>query len=352
MKICQTALVTSAFMWSFAQPGFAQLTPVTPSSSKVVLPESTEIKLTLEKSLKSGADKVGEEVPYEVARDVYTPFPAHILLVPAGTPAFGKVTRSSRRGMLGKAGKLEFTCDYVRALDGTHISLRSEKTTASGRSNSGANVAAVLLFAPGYLLINGRDTTVDKGKEITAFVDQETLLTDPHDRPAQPQFAPVAGPTSPLSSQAISTQTLFTLKDGTQIVGSLVSFDGVSYLVATPSGSQIVSAANVASMHALTAGSPTHTEPNAAPASVALPRAAAPLAPTAAMPAATPIQAAPPAPHLPVIKTFPQRVRIETNDGNSYFGTVTAFDGAIYSVTTSSGILSVKKADVKALELL
>lgn len=341
MKICQITVAASAFVLSLVPSSFAQTPPAVPSASKVVLPESTEIKLTLEKSLKSGAEKVGEEVPYEVARDVYTPFPDHILLIPAGTPAFGKVTRSSRRGMLGKGGKLEFTCDYVRALDDTHIPLRSEKTTASGRSNSGANVAAVLLFAPGYLLINGRDITVDKGKELIAFVDQETLLTDPHDRAAGMQSAPAAAPPA---SGLVSAQTLFTLKDGSQIVGSLASFDGVSYVVATPSGSQTISAANVASMHALTAGSPILPGPAAMPAPAPPARAATPpVAPT---------QAVPPPQSLPSIKTFPQRVRVETTDGNSYFGTVTAFDGTTYSVTTSSGILSVKKTDVKTMELL
>ncbi len=342
MKICQTTVVASAFMFSLALPILAQSPAVTLPASKVVLPEGTEVKLTLEKSLKSGAEKVGEEVPFEVARDVYTPFPAHLLLIPMGTPAFGKVTRSSRRGMLGKGGKLEFTCDYVRVLDGTHVPLRSEKTTASGRSNSGANVAAVLLFAPGYLLINGRDITVDKGKELTAFVDQETLLTDPHDRPAGAAFSSIAVPPVSPSSQSLPAQTLFTLKDGSQIVGSLVSFDGTSYLVATPSGSQTISAANVASMHALTASlSPQH-EPNAIPAATESARAVS----------VTAAPAVPPAAHLPAIKTFPQRVRIETNDGNSYFGTVTALDSTGYSVTTSGGILRVKQADIKTLELL
>lgn len=49
--------------------------------------------------------------------------------------------------------------------------------------------------------------------------------------------------------------------------------------------------------------------------------------------------------------SFPQRVRIEMNDGNSDFGNVTAFDGTVCSVTVASGPLVVKRADIKTLEL-
>lgn len=329
MKIFLTSTAAALFLLpSLALSGLAQTgSAAALPGGKIVLPEGTEIKLTLEKSLKSGAEKVGEEVPYEVARDVYTPFPAHILLIPSGTPAFGKVTRSSRRGMLGKGGKLEFTCDYVRALDGTHVALRSDKAIASGRSNAGANVAAALLLAPGYLLINGRDISVEKGKEMTAFVDQETLLSDPH---AALSAASASAPLSALpQAPTASSLSLFTLKNGSQIVGTLASFDGTNYLVATPAGTQSLRVDSVASMHALAAAPPAAT-----------------LAPAPSVPAA------PIAPRLPLITTFPQHVRLETQDGNSYFGDVTAFDGTSYSITTKNGTLTIRQADVKALELL
>lgn len=311
----------------------------TPSAvPKVVLTEGTEVKLSLLKELKSGGQKVGEIIPFEVERDVYSPFPSHVLLLPAGTPAFGHVTHSSRRGMLGKPGKLDFTCDYVRALDGVHVPLRADKASNRGRSNAGANVVAVLLFAPGYLLINGRDISVHKGTEFVAFSDEAVAITDPRGPGALTADTPqtIASPVMAAAVSASQTKTLFTMKDGTQLVGALAGSDGTVYMITTATGSQNINVADVASMHAL---------------------AALPAAPTAVAPATPPVvvTAAPvppaPAPRLPVITTFPQKVRMELNNGNSYFGSVTAFDGAAYTLTTSSATMTLNAADVKTLEL-
>jgi hypothetical protein len=227
-----------------AAPGSVQAAAPSPSG-KIILPEKTEVKLSLEKDLKSGADKVGEVVRYEVERDVFSPFPAHVLLIPAGAEAFGTVTKSSRRGMLGKSGKLEFTCEYVQAPDGTHIPLRSAPTKEKGRNNTGTSVAVAVLFAPVALLMNGRDITVHKGQEFVSYVDEDTALADP--KKEVPAPTPSVVPSAPQATG----QTLFTLNDGSQFVGTIQSFDGTTYVIATNAGRRDVSAASVKSMQAL-----------------------------------------------------------------------------------------------------
>jgi hypothetical protein len=247
-----------ALAQSPAPDGASQVAPPADSPvpvGRLVLPEKTEIKLTLEKDLKSGADKAGETVPYEVDRDVYSPFPSHVLLIPAGAKAFGKVIKSSRRGMLGKSGKLEFTCEYVLAPDGTKVPLRAAPTKEKGRNNTGASVAIAVLAAPIALLMNGRDVTVHKGQEYTAYVDEDTDLPDPKGLAAEPPpapqpataSAPEAGPPPP----APAGQTLFTLNDGLQLAGTIQSFDGTTYVVATANGSRSLSATSVKSMTSL-----------------------------------------------------------------------------------------------------
>lgn len=86
------------------QPVATDLTApaITVPAGSVEVPERTEVKVELQEDLKSGANKTGEEVPYKLAEDVYGP--GHVLLMTAGTAAFGKITKSSRRGMFGKAG--------------------------------------------------------------------------------------------------------------------------------------------------------------------------------------------------------------------------------------------------------
>jgi hypothetical protein len=235
-----------------ALPALAQ-DAATPGD-KFVLPEKTEIKLTLDQDLKSGDDKVGETVHYLVERDVYLHSPRETLVIPAGTPAFGKVTKSSRRGMIGKSGKLEFTAEYILAAGGVHVPLRTAPTKAKGRNNTGASVAVAVLFAPVALLMNGRDIKIPKGQEIVTYVDQDTPL--PEAKPLTHALAvpqePLPSPTPPADIGSRGTsQTLFTLTDGSEFAGHIQSFDGTTYTVITSSGTRAVSAAAVSSMQAL-----------------------------------------------------------------------------------------------------
>ena len=50
------------------------------------------------------------------------------------------------------------------------------------------------------------------------------------------------------------------------------------------------------------------------------------------------------------ITTFPQKVRLEMVNGNSYAGSVTAFDGTTYTVAIMIGMLLVRRSDIKRLE--
>jgi hypothetical protein len=71
-----------------------------------------------------------------------------------------------------------------------------------------------------------------------------------------------------------------------------------------------------------------------------------------AVPSAPVVAAAPSPPRLPQVSTFPQRVRIQMSDGNSYFGNVTAFDGSHYTVDTKNGSMTVDQANITTLEIL
>ncbi len=214
------------------------------SSGKIVLPERTEVKLTLKEDLKSGSNQVGEEVPFEVENDVYGP--NHVLLIPAGTAAYGKVTQSSRRGMFGKAGKLNFTCDYILTPDGIHVPLRSDPLTKEGGSNQGAAIATVLLFSVAGVFINGKDVTVKKGTDFAMYVNENTAVTPPFNAPVPP-VAPAPAPVA----AATPGKSLFTLKDGNQIAGTMTRFDGKTYTISTDNGVKKIAAVKVKSIYAL-----------------------------------------------------------------------------------------------------
>lgn len=150
-------------------------------SEPVKLAERTPIKVALMETLISGNAKVGQEVQFEVREDIYGP--NRELLVLKGAQAYGEVTVSKKRGMFGKSGKLEFTCAYAKAVDGTKVSVRSSEMKKSGKGNSGTVIATALFLSVLGVFINGRDVKVDKGQEFTVYVDNDVAI-DPSKGPS------------------------------------------------------------------------------------------------------------------------------------------------------------------------
>ena len=211
---------------------------MTVTAGKADIPEGTQVHVSLLKDLKSGGNKAGEEVPFEVGRDIYGP--GHVLLIAADTPAFGKIIESSRRGMFGKSGKLKFSIDYILAPDKTHIPLRADPQLVRGRDNRTTAIATAILLAPVAIFINGKDVSANKGQDFVMYVDADTLIQ-----------SPMAAASTDTPALVTTAQSLFLLTDGTQVQGTLTSFDGSIYTVATSQGTHTLKAADVKSVYAL-----------------------------------------------------------------------------------------------------
>lgn len=139
----------------------------------VKLAERTPVRVALLETLTSGQGKPNDEVGFELREDLYGP--NRELLAVKGSPAFGHIIRSKKRGMFGRSGKLDFSCDYVKAIDGTKVALRGTQTN-SGKGNGTAAVATALVVNVLGVLINGRDVSVAKGTEFTVYVDKDTMI--------------------------------------------------------------------------------------------------------------------------------------------------------------------------------
>jgi hypothetical protein len=142
-------------------------------ANTIVLKEGTPILLRTTKKLVSGKEPEGSTVHYTVARD--TLGRDRQILVEYGAHAYGKVTESRKRGMLGRNGKLEFTVESVEAVDGTTIPLRGSEE-ASGKSNKGVVIATALLLTVLAVFVYGRDVEIPEGTEVAAYVDRDTPI--------------------------------------------------------------------------------------------------------------------------------------------------------------------------------
>jgi len=215
-------------------PPVAPAAPTAPSTATdhIVIPEGTAIHVTLQEDLKSGAAKTDEAVPFTVANDTTTP---NGLVIRAGTPAVGHVTQSVRHGLIGKPGKIAFTCDYLTLSDSTHIPLRPTPNAKYGRDNRAASVATAIVLTPLTVLISGSDVTAKKGTEYTVYLDSDTAVS-------------AAALKSTPAAPAIGTKSALQLNDGTTVVGTLTHFDGTTYIVTTENGTRTLKASDVKSI--------------------------------------------------------------------------------------------------------
>src|SRR3989442_7696707 len=141
--------------------------------------EDTPVKLKLTRTMSSHDAKVDEKVDFEVLEDVKV---GEVAVVQHCGMAIATVTEAKPKGRMGKAGKLNMNIDYVQLISGEKVPLRAVKGGKGGNHTAamtGAIVATSILFfpaAPFFLFMHGKDITIPKGTEITAYVAGDTPL--------------------------------------------------------------------------------------------------------------------------------------------------------------------------------
>ena len=184
-----TPLVLLLQVW----PTFAAL------PSKIRIPDSTPIQLTVMDRLNSATSEIDDPVHFEVAEDVKV---EGIVVIPRGSTAVGHVVEIQHRQRLGKSGKLVFSVDFVKAPDGTNIGVR-EQAAPKGKSKRAG------LTTPMRVLAKGKDLEIPQGTHILAYVNgNHDVLGGDNSPPAGPQSpAPVISAATPtdISSVAVTS---------------------------------------------------------------------------------------------------------------------------------------------------
>jgi hypothetical protein len=141
--------------------------------------DGTPIKLRLDRTVSSATAKVGDEVNFDVLEDVSVD---GVVVIPKGSLALATVTVAQHKRSMGRAGKLNINIDSVRLADGEKDALRAaEGGNGHGHvgAMTGAMVATGIVFfpaAPLFLFMHGKDITIPKGTEITAYTDGDMDL--------------------------------------------------------------------------------------------------------------------------------------------------------------------------------
>ncbi len=163
------------------------------------LEDGAPIKLRLTRNLSSADATTGDRVDFEVLEDIKV---KDLIVIPRGGIAWATVTEAQHKRRMARGGKLNVNIDDVRLADGEKAPLRAIKEAKGGGHTgamTGAIVGTTILFfpaAPLFLFMHGKDITIPKGTEITAYINGDIPL-DPGKFAAQaPSKQEVSAPAS------------------------------------------------------------------------------------------------------------------------------------------------------------
>jgi hypothetical protein len=151
--------------------------------AEVTIPDGTKLRVRLDQSISSATAEQGQAVELSVTEAVKI---GGQIVIPDGARVSGTVTEAQEKRHMGRAGKLDFSIDRVRSVDGEWVPLRYTVTKKNGESHAvrtGVITAgAAVLFwpaAPAFLLMKGKDITLNKGMVFDTFTDQDHVLKTP-----------------------------------------------------------------------------------------------------------------------------------------------------------------------------
>jgi PEGA domain len=201
-----------------------------------VLEEGTPVKMRINRTVSSGDAHQGDTVDFEVLEDVLV---QGTLVIPKGGLAFATVTEAQAKRRMARGGKLDINIDYVKLTDGEKAALRAVKEVKGGGHTgamTGGIVATSLVFfpaAPFFLFMHGKDISIPKGTEVTAYINGDLKLD-----PAKFQAATLPAAAPQVTPAASVTRTTAKLQLESTPPGADIELDG-GFVGNTPSDVQV-----------------------------------------------------------------------------------------------------------------
>ena len=156
---------------------FGQGLSVSPAT--LLLESGTPVKLQFAQTISSAHVQKSDRLDFVVAKDVAV---GGFTVIREGAQAEGSVVGVKRKRPLGMGGEVTVKLDSVELTTGERVGLVARKEF-KGKSHTirmGAEMALAgaiyVLAAPVFLLSRGRDSTVLKGTEITAYTKSDFMV--------------------------------------------------------------------------------------------------------------------------------------------------------------------------------
>jgi hypothetical protein len=147
--------------------------------SQLNLLEGTPIKVKTVNELSSRKAQVGDIVYFRLVDNLKID---SIAIIDTTAEIMGEVIEAGKARSLGRPGKLDFTIDNVKAIDGQNIRLRTTPKKITGKDKTGGVVAAAVIFAPVALFLKGKEVVIEANKEFIVYVDSDYTIKTPKNR--------------------------------------------------------------------------------------------------------------------------------------------------------------------------
>jgi PEGA domain-containing protein len=184
------------------------------TDGRPILEEGTPVRMRLSRTLSSADALAGDRVDFEVLDPIKL---GDIEVVPQGGIAWGTVTDAHPKRRMARGGKLDVNIDSVKLSNGDKAALRAVKEVKGGGHTgamTGAMVATGIVFfpaAPLFLFMKGKDITIPKGTEITAYINADTPFA------TSANSASPTGVTASVVSPSEATVEITSTPDGADI---------------------------------------------------------------------------------------------------------------------------------------
>ena len=148
---------------------------------QVTLPKDSVIKIEFTQELGNKISKVGDEVGFKAADNLYV---NDVLVLPKGATGIGKVKKVVQPGMFGKDGRVDIDFMYINGVDGTEIPVfvgeLAKQQAKSYAGAAGAAIGGMIILGPigavGGAFVKGSSVVIPEGSVTYVQTMEDTAL--------------------------------------------------------------------------------------------------------------------------------------------------------------------------------
>ena len=148
---------------------------------QVTLPKDSVIKIEFTQELGNKISKVGDEVGFKAADNLYV---NDVLVLPKGATGIGKVKKVVQPGMFGKGGRVDIDFMHVNGVDGAKIPVfvgeLAKQQAKSYAGAAGAAIGGMIILGPvgviGGAFVKGSSITIPEGSVTFVQVSEDVVM--------------------------------------------------------------------------------------------------------------------------------------------------------------------------------